>query len=398
MVDHVGVRRPSGEEPELGPSRIPGQEAPGSVVVPGSTAALGSMAAPRRIAAPGQVPVGALLGLHRAAGNAAVVQMLRARAAPAAPIPPAPRRDEEEPSQAAGEEPAPSSLVGNVPALEEGEQPTKAEKTEKRAERDLPPDSEERVDTSGGPFPIAAETSAASAADGFSDAGRAGSVPFGEAADEGFDPLDPDDDLRPRVFIAGGQTGKKAWAGGGGAGPKGNQEAGSAETVEPDYDSNWGGFTENASAWVIDGTGTVKVSRDYVSSDAGDQGNGWYVTDKAAAALKAHEERHVAKSREVYIGRIQPLLDRIAGSYSYGHGKVYKSSDAKALVRRYVDWAASIKAFNEDDIAWNAPNNMIDSEDVGSSRYPVPFNKPRKVNGKEFPFLLRMGDEPNPPE
>ena len=313
---------------------------------------------------------------------------------PAAPIPAVPRRDEEA-SPTAGEEPAPSSLIGDVPALEEGQKPTRAQKDEKRAERDLPPDSEEPVDTTGGPFPIAA---AASAGATFADAGRQGSVPFGDAEADGFDPLQPGDDLRPRVFIAGGQTGKKAWAGGGGAGPKGNQESGSLETVDPDYDSDWGGLTGNASAWVMEGTGTVKVTRSYVSSDAGDQGNGWYVTDKAAGALKAHEERHVASSRSIYADKIQPLLDRILNSYVYGREKVYKSPDAKTLVKRYVDWKSSIDAFRDADIASNAPNNEVDTADVGSPRYPVPYDKPRKVNGKDFPYLLRMRDEPNPPE
>jgi hypothetical protein len=343
--------------------------------------------------APGRPPVAALLGLQRAAGNAAVVQMLRADRPPTAPMPPA-MRQEEERSDAPAEEPDISSLIGDIMVLEEGRMPTKAQKAEKRAERDLPPQDEEPVDTSGGPFPIAA----ASAADSFVDAGRGGSVPFGDAEDEGFDPLDPRGDLRPRIFLAGGQKGKKAWAGGGGAGPKGNQKAGSLDTVEPEYDSYWGGFTGNASAWVVDGTGTVTVTRDYVSSDAGDQGNGWYVTDKAAQALKAHEERHVASSRSIYRTRIQPLLDRIFDSHTKGKEIAWKSVDAIALIRRHVNWADSIKAFTEDDIASNAPNNEIDSEDVGSARYPVPYRTPRKVNGKEFPFLLKMGDEPNPPE
>lgn len=339
---------------------------------------------------------GLLLGLQRAVGNAAVVQLLRA-AAPTAPAPsqPARREEGEEAAPAAVEEPSVSSLIGDVPALGPDEKPTQPEMTEKRAERDLPPDTEEKVDTSGGPHPIATP---ARAADTFVDAGRSGAVPFALAEDEGFDPRDPGGDLRPRIFVAGGQTGKKAWAGGGGAGPKGNQPAGSLDAVEPKYDSDWGGFRTNASAWVIEGTGTVKVSRDYVSADAGDQGNGWYVTDKAAAALKAHEERHVASTRSIYISTIQPLLDRIAGSWSYGRQKVYKSSDAKALVRRWVDWPDSIQGFVDADLSANAPNMEVDTNDVGSSRYPVPFNTPRKVNGKEFKYLLRMGDEPNPPE
>ncbi len=346
-------------------------------------------------AAPGQVPVGALLGLQRSAGNAAVVQMLRARPSAAAPAAPAPTTGrQEEPVESAGPEPSPESLVGEVPALEEGEVPTKAEKAEKRAERDLPPDDEEPVEVGGGPFPIAEP---AAVAGEFQDAGREGSVPFGDAADEGFDPLHPDGDLRPHAFTGGGRTGTKAWAGGGGAGPKGNQPAGSMEKVDPDYDSYWGGFTENADAWVMEGTGIVNVKRDYVSSAPGDQGGGWYVTDKAAAALEKHEQKHVRESRSVYIDKVQPLLDRIANSYSYGKGKVYKSVDAKALVRRYVDWPASIRAFDEDDNASNAPGGRVDTEDQGSVNFPNQIGA-GTVNGKEFQNRLKMPTEEAPPK
>ena len=345
--------------------------------------------------APGQVPVGALLGLQRSAGNAAVIQMLRGRpigAAPAAPAPPTARQ--EEAAESTEPEPAPESLVGEVAALEEGEVPTRAEKAEKRAERDLPPDAEEPVETGGGPFPIAEP---APATGEFRDAGRDGSVPFGDAPDEGFDPSDPEGDLRPHAFTPGGRTGTNAWAGGGGAGPKGNQPAGSIqEKVDPDYDSYWGGFRTNADAWVIEGTGTVNVKRDYVSSNSGDQGNGWYVTDKAAAALEKHEQRHVTQTRSVYIDKIQPLLDRILNSYGFGKGKVYKSSDAKVLVKRYVDWPASIRGFDEDDNAWNAPGGRVDTDDQGSANFPNQIG-PGKVNGKEFPHRLKMPTEEAPP-
>ena len=124
----------------------------------------------------------------------------------------------------------------------------------------------------------------------------------------------------------------------------------------PDYDSSWGGFTGNASAWVIDEHGTVKVTRDYVSSDPGRPGQR-LVRDRQGR--DGPQGARGAPRREVALAlrrQDQPLLDRILNSYSYGKEKVYKSSDAKALVRRYVDWGASIKAFNEDDNAYNAPN------------------------------------------
>ncbi len=316
------------------------------------------------------LPVAALLGLQRAAGNAAVVQLLRGSGPPAAPEPPSWRPEERE--EAAGPlevAPAPDELVGNVPALEEGERPTRAERAEKRAEGDVSmPVAEEDVAIGGGGLPVsgaAPAVGAGPAAGSFVDGGRADTIPFGDAEEHGLDAvggdLDPGtEDLRPRIFVAGGRTGNVAWGGGAGAGPHGNQESGSAEIVKPEIETSWGGVFTNADAWVKEGTGTVTVKRDYVSSSPGDQGNGWYVTDKAAAGLERHEQRHVSQSRSVYADKIQPMLDRILNSYTYGKGKVYKSVDAAALVQRYVDWASSVKGFDEDDKAWNGKGGQVD--------------------------------------
>jgi hypothetical protein len=147
----------------------------------------------------------------------------------------------------------------------------------------------------------------------------------------------------------------------------------------------------------MEGTGIVTVKRDYLSSSAGDQANGWYITDKAAAALEAHERKHVSKSRDVYVDKIQPMLDRIVQSYSYGKGKVYRSSEAKLLVKRYVAWDDAIKGFDEDDKAWNGKGGGVDQEDQYGPNFPRQYGA-AKVNGKDFTNLLRMPDEPNPPE
>lgn len=288
----------------------------------------------------------------------------------------------------------------------DGTPPTKTERTEKQAEGDAALSlSEEQVAIGGGGHPVAgkgAPSNAPPVAGAFVDRGRRDTIAFGEAVEQGFDreggDVDPGvEDLRPRVFIAGGRTGKAAWGGGAGAGPHGNQESGSAELVSPEIETRWGGAFSNADAWVKDGTGTVTVKRDYVSSDAGDQGNGWYITDKAAAGLDRHEQRHVAQSRALYADRIQPMLDRIIMSYQYGKGKVYKSVDAAQLVRRYVDWAGAVKGFDEDDKAWNGKSGQVDQDDQYSPNFPRQIGA-GKVNGKEFKNRLKMPSEDAPPE
>ena len=265
-------------------------------------------------------------------------------------------------------------------------------KAAKRAEGESVTATDEDVQIGGGGFPVTGE---APVAEGFQDAGRSGTARFGDAEDEGLDP--EGDDGRPHAFVPGGKTGTSPWGGGGGAGPHGNQESGSADKVPPEYESSWGGAFDNASAWVKLETGSVTVNRSYVTSSAGDQGNGWYVTDKAAAALEKHEQKHVSQSRSVYVSHIQPLLDRIVTSYAYGQGKVYKSSDAVALVQRYVDWAASIKSFDEDDKAWNGKGGQVDQEDQFSPNFPRQIGA-GKVSGKEFTNRLKMPSEEAPPE
>jgi hypothetical protein len=301
---------------------------------------------------------------------------------------------------AAGEESA-SGDGGTEDASAEGdgngdEEHTPEEQAEKQAEGQTAPESDEFVDSGGGGYPIAASTThaPASMAARFNDGGRIGRVPFTEAQLAGFD---PGHDLQPHAFAAGGRTGTKAWAGGGGAGPKGNQEAGSIQNqVVPDYDSSWGGLFTNASAWVVEGTGVVDVTRNYVTSDAGDQGNGWWISDKAAAALDAHEQRHVANSRDQFNSNIGPVLDRVARSRTIGKEITYKSAEAKAYVRQQVGWKAGLDEFVDADKGQNAPNMMVDTNDLASGALPRPQHGPRKIAGKDYDNYLIMSSEPDP--
>ncbi len=398
MAEHTSVRRPAAGDPDLEAARgAPRADTHDAAGLPGHDRARRSAShADPPVATPGPapfLPVAALAHLQRAAGNAAVVQLLRGPGAPTAPPAPAAIDRDEEAGAVVEEAPAPEDLLGSVETLEEGERPSPEMRTGKRAEGEGAPLVDDEVQVGGGGFPFAGPAASAGA---FVDGGRADSIPFGDATAE--DAALENGDERPRAFVAGGKTGTRAWGGGAGAGPKGNQESGSIqELVVPEYDSSWGGMATNADAWVKEGTGIVTVKRDYLSSSPGDQGNGWYVTDKAAAGLERHEQRHVSKSRDLYVDNIQPMLDRIVQSYSYGKGKAYRSSVAKALVKRYVAWEDAVKGFDEDDKAWNGKYGQVDQEDQHGPDFPRQYGA-AKVNGKDFQNLLKMPGEPKPPE
>jgi len=244
------------------------------------------------------------------------------------------------------------------------------------------------VPTSGSP--VHGASGDRSGAGGFHDGGRRGTVPFrAETAEDHEDGL-------PHAITTGGKTGTRVWGGGGGAGPKGNQHTGTfSKQVEPKYDTDWGGIATNASAWVIPGTGIFDVHRDYMTSDAGDQGNGWWVSPLAAAALEAHEQRHLQAARDVYSSTIDPMLDRISKSKSVGYRTDYRSVNAVALLQKYVGWKSSIDHFSEQDAQWNADQGQIDQEDLASTRYPVPMKGPKTIEGKEYQaYEIMQGEKP----
>ena len=77
MGDQLAVRHPSLDDPDLDPAHATGRfDEPAPFAAPGRGGAAGRGASAGPAGASGRIPVSALLGLHRAAGNAAVVQML----------------------------------------------------------------------------------------------------------------------------------------------------------------------------------------------------------------------------------------------------------------------------------------------------------------------------------
>ncbi len=284
-------------------------------------------------------------------------------------------------------------MGGAATILEEGERPTREMKAAKRAEGESVTATDEDVQIGGGGFPVTGE---APVAGRFQDAGRAGTARFGDAADEG---LDPDgDDGRPHAFVPGGKTGTSPWGGGGGAGPHGNQDSGSADKVA-------------AGVRVVAGAGSSTTPAPG-SSKGRAPSPSTAATSPAARATRGTAgtsptrrrppSRSTSRSTSASRGRstsshIQPLLDRIVTSYDYGKGKVYKSSDAVALVQRYVDWAASVKSFDEDDKAWNGKGGSVDQEDQYSPNFPRQIGA-GKVSGKDYTNRLKMPSEEAPPE
>jgi hypothetical protein len=229
---------------------------------------------------------------------------------------------------------------------------------------------------------------------GFHDGGRAGTIPFGCLL---LSPIGRTD-RRPRALTTGGRTASVPWIGGGvDGGPKGNQKAGSFTTppVAPDYDGDGHGPVSRADAWVVPGTGTVEVHRDYKTSNAGDQGNGWWISSQSAAALETHEQRHISATEDQYHATIDGVMDRIARSRSLGKKLAYFKKDAKILLADRIGWQRALQAFVDGDNAYNAPNAQIDTEDFGALGYPHNFGA-RKIGGKDYDHYAILTTEADP--
>jgi hypothetical protein len=241
---------------------------------------------------------------------------------------------------------------------------------------------------SGEPAGTAAKKSAAPPV-AFVDGGRVGTAQVG---DHGVS----NEDDRPRAFTASGRTGTVVWAGGGGAGPHGNEAAGSIQTeVAPDYQSRSNGMRVNSDAWVRAGTGSVDVVRSFVGANAGDQGNGWYLTTGAANRFDQHEQLHVASSQGHYNTNVVPLLARVANSAVTGKAIAFTRLGAISDLKAQIKWADSLKAFQRADRADNKPMGSVDTNDLASGTYPIDAG-PGTVGGKAYQHRARLASEPNP--
>jgi hypothetical protein len=330
-----------------------------------------------------------LLGLQRAAGNAAVSQLLERRApptalripigrasgAPTAPEPATTASFEEEIDERAGEEAAEARASEAVagggepvdpepPEDDPDQEHSAAERAEEEAEGEGVSVTEAFVPREGGSPPRA---EGAGGGSGFVDGGVQGSVPF---ADADAADLDPGSDEVPHAFVT-PEAGSIPWAGGGhGGGPHVMQNCGDIErNVPPVVDSSSSDLTEEAKAWVKPETGILTVERSYVTSPAGDQGNGWWVSPRAAKVLAAHEQAHVEASRAAYELILKPKLDKVDDNVWPKASVAYFAWTAEALVWEKIGVGSWDKAIREFEVRDKDDNENQGRIDVGEKGY-----------------------------
>lgn len=226
----------------------------------------------------------------------------------------------------------------------------------------------------------------------FVDAGRTGTAPvrIGTRTDDG----------KPHAFVDGGMTGTTVWAGGGGAGPRGNQNTGSVQnTTNPDYQSRSNGMFSDSEAWVAAGTGDLTVTRSWLGANGGDQGNGHFVTAAAAARFNAHEVLHVNSTRSIYNTHLQPMLDRVRShrADNPSHTTVHGTLQLTAIysLSSEIGWGTAVSNFQTGDQAANSPMNTVDTNDLATGTYPVDRG-PGNVAGTAFQHRVTLPSEPAP--
>jgi hypothetical protein len=235
----------------------------------------------------------------------------------------------------------------------------------------------------------------------FVDRGRVGTLPYGES-------LVGIDARFAHAFTDSGRTGATVWGGGGGpgtpgtfAGPHTNEPNGSVQANgTPVYESRSKGLFSDSEAWMQAGTGTLDVTRSWTGVNAGDQGNGWYLTPGAAARFDDHERLHVNRARAHYTTHIVPLLARVKDftpSPAGGDRKAtaYTQIGARYALRSIILWPESVKAFQDADITDNSPGGPVDAADLASGTYPIDAG-PGAVGGTPFAHRVRLPAEPNP--
>lgn len=235
---------------------------------------------------------------------------------------------------------------------------------------------------------VAVSAPEAATGTGFTDLGQVGTVPVGT-------PVKLGSAAYPQAFVNGGMTGTVVWAGGGGAGAHGNQNAGTIQTeLEPVFAAAAGTVKGKFSSSIRAGTGRADVTRSFVGIASGDQGNGWFVTAAAAARINNHETQHVASSRGFYTANIDPLLTRVANA---ALGKDAGDSAAAAITahKAAVNWAPSISAFKTADNNANKPMGTVDTADLASGTYPVNAG-PATAAAKAFTNVLKTPAEAMP--
>jgi hypothetical protein len=202
----------------------------------------------------------------------------------------------------------------------------------------------------------------------------------------------------PHAFVNAGPTGSVIWAGGGGAGAHGNEGVGSIQArVRPLYSAGKNPYGAGCNAWVRDGTGSVSVTRSWVGVNAGDQGNGHFLTAGAADRINAHEVKHVQSSLDLYTEHLGALEGRISDYRRGGLGENLGTNPnrAAAELRKLIKWRDAIAAFQDTDRAANRKDGAVDSADLTSGTYPCDDGA-GTVGGKAFQHRVRLPGEAPP--
>jgi hypothetical protein len=250
--------------------------------------------------------------------------------------------------------------------------------------------TDELVPDPGGPAPDTApgEAAGGGTAGGFHDLGMVGTRAFGEAEEARYA-------RHPHAFTDGGRTGTVPWAGGGGAGARGNEPAGSIQVqVPPTYTATAGPGPGMFSSAITAGTGRLGVTRSWLGVVSGAQGNGRWVSVAAAALINTHETHHVASTRALYTTHLTPIETRVANA-ALGQNAGGTGPAAIAAHQAAIAWQPGITAFQSADTAANAPGGTVDAADIAAG-WVVNIGA-GTVNGTNYTHRTCTTTEPAPP-
>lgn len=204
-------------------------------------------------------------------------------------------------------------------------------------------------------------------------------------------------DVTPHVFVNGGKTGSAMDNTVGGRGGSGDQGVADITVVAPQYESRApAGAGAQARAWIRAGTGTATVTRSYTGSLTGANGPTLYMTARAVARTDAHEVLHIQSSLAIHDRHIVPLEARVTART--GEPNALSSgataAEAQTALQNFINWNATITAFQNEDRAANTPMGTVDTTDLASPTFIRDYG-PRRVNGVNYAHYFDT--PPGPP-
>lgn len=207
-------------------------------------------------------------------------------------------------------------------------------------------------------------------------------------------------DVKPHVFVNNGKKGQGPVYWGGGNGGQGEQDVGSIDLVAPEYDGlEPPDKDQPAAAWVKPTTGTATVTRSYRGVTPGPAGatGGFYFTPKASVRADRHEELHVQSSKSLHDVYIKPLEARVAKHQGDKQALKFGKTKAEAIeaLKAFLDWNASVTAFQTKDAEANQGGGSVDATDMAQADF-VQNRGPKTIGGVNYANLIAMPGEPDP--